>query len=337
MTNLDISNTHRGPAGTASRAGGLSHRASTGRLGIPCALLVFAVGACAPRASSAPASAAQSDAAPAASEGEAPAAPARSTPSSADYVTVNGLRVYYEVHGVGKPLLLLHGGLCTIDVCLGPLIPVLAPGRQLIAVEQQAHGHTADIDRPLTFEQMAEDTVAVLRTLQIQKADVFGYSDGGNVALRIAMKHPGLVDRLAVFGTNANNDGLAPGLVEAFRTLKPEDLPAEFREAYEKVAPDPQQFPTLVRKVMEQALAFKGWTRDDLQSIQAPALVMVGDRDIVRPEHAVEMFRQLPHAQLAILAATDHAAPITTAAEVGGIVDRFLRGPLPSASGFGEH
>lgn len=267
--------------------------------------------------------------------GEPPSAPL--APTRSDYANVDGLRIYYEVYGSGKPLVLLHGGICTIEACLGPLVPRLASGRQLIAIEQQAHGHTADLERPLTFEQMAEDTVAVLRVLQVERADFFGYSDGGNVALRVAMTHPALVDRLAVYGTNASNEGLAPGLVEAFATLKGEDMPPEFRQAYEKVAPDPKQFGTLVRKVMDQALAFEGWSKEQMQSVQAPVLIAVGDRDIVLPEHAVEMFRQLPHGQLAVLAARDHGAPITAPAEIGALVDRFLRGPLPGAGGFGGH
>jgi pimeloyl-ACP methyl ester carboxylesterase len=231
----------------------------------------------------------------------------------------------------------LHGGLCTIEACLGPILPLLAPGRRLIAVEQQAHGHTADIDRPLTFEQMADDTAAVLRALSVEKADVFGYSDGGNVALRMAMAHPSLVDRLAVFGTNANNEGLVPGLVEMFATLKAEDMPKEFRDAYEKVAPNPKGFATLVKKVMQQAVAFEGWTREELQSVRSPTLVMVGDRDIVRPEHAVEMFRQIPSAQLAVLPGRDHLTPIAAPGEVGAIINRFLSEPLPASSGTGGH
>jgi pimeloyl-ACP methyl ester carboxylesterase len=245
--------------------------------------------------------------------------------------------MYYEVYGDGKPTVVLHGGICTIEACLGPILPVLASGRRLIAVEQQAHGHTADIDRPLTFEQMADDTAAVLRILHVEKADIFGFSDGGNVALRLAMVHPTLVDRLALFGTNANNEGFVPGLVDMFATVKAEDMPKEFREAYEKAAPDPKGFATLVGKVMQQALAFKGWTREELQSIRSPALVMVGDRDIIRPEHALEMFRQIPNAQLAVLPGRDHLAPMTAPGEVGGIVNRFLNDPLPPSGGTGGH
>jgi pimeloyl-ACP methyl ester carboxylesterase len=312
---------------------GRFHRAS---------LLALGIAACTPRDSAPPATASSGAASPETSsespgEGASSTSPTPGTttlaPVTRDYANVNGLAMYYEVHGDGRPIVVLHGGMCTIEACLGPILPVLAPGRRLIAVEQQAHGHTADIDRPLTFEQMADDTAALLRTLHVEKADVFGYSDGGNVALRLAMAHPGLVDRLAVFGTNANNEGLAPGLVDLFATVKAEDIPKEFRQAYEKAAPDPKGFASLVRKVMHQALAFKGWTPEELRSIRSPALVMVGDRDIVRPEHAVEMFRQLPNAQLAVLPGRDHFAPMTVPVEVGAMVNQFLSSPLPAPGG----
>src|ERR1041385_1061056 len=110
-----------------------------------------------------------------------------------NYATVNGLKMYYEVHGAGgTPLVLLHGGLCTIESCLASIIPALAKDRRVIAIEQQAHGRTADIDRPLSYEQMAEDTAALLREIGVQKADIFGYSMGGAIALRLGMKHPAL-------------------------------------------------------------------------------------------------------------------------------------------------
>lgn len=245
------------------------------------------------------------------------------------YATVGPLKMYYEIQGSGRPLVLLHGGLCTIEACLGTLRAPLAKTRKTIAVEQQGHGRTADIDRPLTFEQMAEDTAALLRQLKVQNADFFGYSDGGNVALRIAMRHPSLVRKLVMFGTNYNNEGLVPGLVEAFKTVKAEDIPKAFREAYEKVAPDPKRWPTLVAKVMKQALEFKGWRPEEMKSIKAPTLVMIGDSDIVRPEHAVEMFRLLPHAQLAVLPGSDHFAVAEGADWVLWMTKAFLDAPMP--------
>lgn len=257
------------------------------------------------------------------------AAPAAAAKGS--YASVNGLKIYYEIQGTGSPLVLLHGGLCTIEACLGKLRPSLARTRKTIAIEQQGHGRTADIDRPLTFEQMAEDTVAVLQQLKIRNADFFGYSDGGNVGLRIAMRYPALMRKLVVIGTNYNNDGLVPGLMDAFKTLKAEDVPKEIRDAYVKVAPDPKRWPTLVAKVMKQALEFKGWRPEEMKSIKAPTLVMIGDGDIVRPEHAVEMFRLLQHAQLAVLPGSDHFVIGKRADWVISMTTAFLAAPMPKA------
>src|SRR5687767_6893545 len=156
------------------------------------------------------------------------AAPASAANGS--YASVNGLKMYYEIEGTGRPLVLLHGGLCTIEVCLGKLRPALAKGWKTIAIEQQAHGRTADRDRPLTHEQMAEDTAALLRQLKIRNADFFGYSMGGSIALRIALRHPDLVRKVVIIGTSFNNEGLIPGLVENIKALKAEEVPPQFRE-----------------------------------------------------------------------------------------------------------
>jgi len=245
------------------------------------------------------------------------------------YVLVNGLNMYYEIQGIGRPLVLIHGGMCTIGTCFGKIRTLLAENWETVAVEMQGHGHTADVDRPLTFEQLAEDTSTLLRKLKIENADVVGYSIGGGVALRIAMRYPDLVGKLVVIGTPYNNDGLVPGLLEAFKTMKPEDIPAEFREAYARTAPDPKQWPTLVAKVVKLLLEFKGWRPGDIRSIRAPVLVMIGDADIVRPEHAVQMFRLLPHAQLAVLPGSDHFLPMQRSDWAVPMIEAFLNAPMP--------
>lgn len=130
------------------------------------------------------------------------------------YAHVNGLNMYYEIQGAGQPLILLHGGISTIGTSFGKLRPALAGRWKTIAVEQQAHGHTADIDRPLRFEQMADDTAALLGTLGIAKADFLGYSDGGNVAFAVAIRHPELMERVVLAGTNFNNEGLDPDILK---------------------------------------------------------------------------------------------------------------------------
>lgn len=260
--------------------------------------------------------------------GPSPGAPATAGLVSSGYVTVDGLEMYYETQGLGesRPLLLLHGGLTTIATSFETVRPLLAQHRPTVAVEQQGHGHTADIDRPLTFEQMADDTAGVLRQLGIDRADVFGYSDGGNVALGLAIRHPELVGRLIVAGTNFNNDGLYPEIVDYFHHAKPEEM-APLGEAYARVAPDPDGWPDLVAKVMHQALAFTGWSPADLRGISALTLVIAGDDDIVRPEHAVELFRLIPNCRLAVLPETDHALLIDRAELLVPILTAFLDWP----------
>jgi len=267
---------------------------------------------------------------------ESPAATAGTIKSG--YVLVNGLNMYYETQGTGRPLVLIHGGMCTIDICFGKFRPPLAEKWKTLAVELQGHGHTADIDRPLTFEQMTEDTCALLHQLKIENADVVGYSLGGGVALRIARREPQLVRKLVVIGTPTayNKDGLVPGLLEALKTMKPEDIPAEFREAYARTAPDPKKWPTLVAKVMKMLLESKGLRLEELQSIKAPVLVMLGDADGVRPEHAVQMFHLLSHAQLAVLPGTDHFLPMKRSDWAVPMIEAFLNAPMPEPKKEGD-
>lgn len=264
----------------------------------------------------------------------AAAALAAALPASAEtgsYANVNGLKMYYQIQGGGRPLVLLHGGVCTIETCLGAIRAPLEKDRQTIAIEQQGHGRTADIDRPLNLDQMAEDTAALLRQLKVENADVVGYSMGGAIALRLALRHPALVCKVIVFGTAYSNDGLVPGLVENFKTLKADDVPAMFRDAYAKVAPDPKRWPTLVEKIKAMVLSGQGLRADDVKSIKAPVLVMVGDADIVRPEHAVEMFRLIPGAQLAVLPVSDHFAPMQRSEWIVAMTKAFLDAPMPKA------
>lgn len=239
------------------------------------------------------------------------------------------IEMYYEIRGTGRPLVLLHGGLTTIETSFGKALPSLAQTWQVIAVEQQAHGRTADVDRPLSFEQMADDTAALLRRIGIQQADFFGYSDGGNVALGLAIRHPGLVRKLAIAGTNYNNDGLYPEILEFLRHANAEDMPSELRDAYTRVAPRPEDWPTLVAKVARLGVEFQGWRPEDIRSIEAPTLVMIGDADIVRPEHAVELFRLLPHAQLAVLPGTDHGMRLDQPEWLLSMLTAFLDAPMP--------
>src|SRR3989440_2153652 len=181
------------------------------------------------------------------------------TPVESGYVPVNGLEMYYEIHGSGQPsvppvpLVLLHGNLSTIGTSFGKVLPDLSSTRRIIAIEQQGHGHTADIDRPFSLEQWAEDTTALLHHLGIEQADFFGYSSGGAVALEIALRSPALVRKFVwAGGTSYRRDGLYPELLKASEAMKPEDLDGSaFQQAYASIAPHPEQWHQLVAKIAD--------------------------------------------------------------------------------------
>ena len=243
------------------------------------------------------------------------------------YASVNGLKMYYEVHGTGRPLVLLHGAFGRATV-----YPALAKNRQMIAVELQGHGHTADIDRPLTLEQLADDVAALLKHLKIAQADIFGYSMGGNVGLALAIRHPHLVGRVAINGSNFGKmeDAYEPETFQQFKNLPADFAPGVLKDPYDKIAPDPKQWPVLVAKVKKMGLEFKGFAHADMESIKAPVLIALGDRDVVRPEHAVEMFRLIPNAQLAVFPGGDHFLLWTSPNTVLGPVAAFLDAPTKS-------
>jgi pimeloyl-ACP methyl ester carboxylesterase len=251
------------------------------------------------------------------------------------YAPVNGLKMYYEIHGTAKggdpPLVLLHGGGSTIDTSFGQVLPSFAKARQVIAFEQQGHGRTADIvDRPYRFEQSADDAAALLRHLRIERADFFGYSNGGNVALQVAIRHPALVRKLVVASAMFRRDGLPPEFWESMRHATLENMPAELREAYLRVAPHPEQLSTFHDKCVKRMLEFRDWPPEAIRSIRGPTLILVGDRDVVRPEHAVEMFRLLPNAQLAVLPGTDHMTFVRRADWQVSMIEAFLDPPMPA-------
>ncbi|KKG09870.1 alpha/beta hydrolase [Methanosarcina sp. 2.H.T.1A.6] len=257
------------------------------------------------------------------------------------YVPVNGIDMYYEIHGTGRPLVLLHGALTTIETSFGKFLPSFSKTQQVIAVEQQAHGHTADIDRPLTYEQMAEDTVALLRQLKIEKADLFGYSMGAAIALQIAIKHPDLVRKLVAVSVAYNNDGLYPEILQGEEKLKPEDLDGtEWQKAYARIAPNPEHWPVLIAKEQQLTREFKGWAPDEIRKIEAPTLIIIGDSDIVRPEHAIEIFlllgggvpgdlTGLPRSRLAVLPGTTHVTLVERADWLLSMITEFLDSPMP--------
>jgi pimeloyl-ACP methyl ester carboxylesterase len=221
--------------------------------------------------------------------------------SAGRYATVNGLKMYYEIHGQGKPLVLLHGGGSTIESTYGRILPQLAKTHQVIAVELQAHGHTADIDRPLSFEQDADDVAALLNQLHIAKADIMGFSNGGTTALQIGIRHPELVNKLVVVAATYKRSGMQPGFFDGFAHVSIESMPQPLKEAYLKANPDPKGLQRMFDRDVARMANFKDISDDMIKSIQAPALVINGDADVVRPEHAMELAHTLPHGRLAIL------------------------------------
>jgi pimeloyl-ACP methyl ester carboxylesterase len=243
------------------------------------------------------------------------------------YANVNGLKMYYEIHGSGPPLVLLHGAFGWATV-----YPALAKNRQVIAVELQGHGHTADIDRLLTLEQLADDVAALLKQLKIERADVFGYSLGGNVGLALAIRHPTLVRKLAINGSyfGSLREVWDPETFRQFENLPADFAPPMLKDPYDKVAPDPKQWPTLVAKIKKAGLEFKGFSREDMRSIRAPVLITQGDRDGTRPEHAVEMFRLIPNAQLAIFPGGDHFLLFTQQETLLTPIAAFFDAPMPA-------
>jgi pimeloyl-ACP methyl ester carboxylesterase len=263
----------------------------------------------------------------------------------AGYAPVNGLNMYYEIQGTGEPLVLLHGAYMTIDA-MGEVVPELARTRQVIAVELQGHGRTADVDRPLSYEQMADDTAALLRHLGIEQADVFGYSMGGGVALQVAIRHPEVVRKLVVASASYTSDGMHPELLEMIPTITPDVFAGSpIEEEYLRTAPNPDDFPTLVAKMKRLDMEPFAWPAEEIGGIAAPTLLIVGDSDAIRLEHAVELFRLLgggvmgdlaglPKSQLAVLPGTTHFVPagsgvLERADWLLPIIVSFLDAPMP--------
>jgi pimeloyl-ACP methyl ester carboxylesterase len=276
-------------------------------------------------------------------EDEMPSAEART-----GYAPVHDLNMYYEIHGSGRPLVLLHGAYMTIDT-MGPILPGLAHMREVIAVEQQGHGHTADVDRPLTYEQMADDTAALVRHLDIDTADIVGYSMGGGIALQLAIRHPALVRRLVLASTSFRSDGMPAVALEMFPSITPELFAGSpIEEAYLRTAPNPDDFPKLVEKLTRLDTTPFAWPEQDIRAIAAPTLIILGDSDGVRLEHAVELFglrgggvmgdlAGLPESQLAVLPGTAHFVPpgfglLDRAEWLLAMIPPFLDAPLPEAS-----
>jgi pimeloyl-ACP methyl ester carboxylesterase len=237
--------------------------------------------------------------------------------------------MYYELHGSGRPLVLLHGGVLTIDLTFGQILPALAKDRQVIAIELQGHGHTADTGRQMTLDNLADDVVALLGLLGIGRADFFGFSLGGMVSVTLQLRHPGVVGKLVLASVPSSLDGyhaeVRPGQFDPASPKMPTSADfAAMQDAYRRVAPDPEHFPEFLARASAVVGAFEGWTADQLRTIGAPVLLLIGDNDFVRIEHAAEMLEFIPDAQLAVLPAASHMDVMRRTDQVLALVVPFL-------------
>ncbi len=242
------------------------------------------------------------------------------------HVVAGELSMYYEIGGAGPPLLLLHAGFLTIESSFDKLRAPLRQHHNVVALEQQGHGRTRDIDRPMSYRQMVDDTAAALRQLRIDRTSVFGWSDGGVVALGLALEHPDLIDKVAIVGAGYSPAAEPPEFRDRMRSLEPGDERfSEFRARYEKVAPEPAAWPRLVEKVKAMYLSFAGWDEKRLRELAAPLMVMLGDRDFATLEHAIELYRLVPDGRLAVLPGSDHAAPVAHPDWVAAMLVEFFK------------
>lgn len=227
----------------------------------------------------------------------------RSKALESGHAPVNGINMYYEVHGRrdGVPLVLLHGGGSTIEVTFGRALPVLARSRRVIAVEEQGHGRTSDRDAPVTFESSADDVAALLRYLKVEEADILGFSNGASVALQVAIRHPQLVRKLVFASSMTKRGGAHPQLWEFMKQADFSNMPQALKDAFLRVNPDVQQLKAMHDKDAARMQSFKDVPDDMVRSVRVPTLIVLGDQDIVKPEHAVELARLISGARLLIL------------------------------------
>lgn len=217
------------------------------------------------------------------------------------YSEVNGLKMYYEIHGQGKPLVLIHGGGSTIQTNFEKIIPVLAKNRMVIAVELQAHGRTNDRNANLTFEQDADDVATLLKNLNINKADFFGFSNGGTTTLQIAIRHPELVDKMILGSALAKRNGVPDWFWGFMSQAKLENMPAQLKDGYKKVAADTNGLQVMHDRDAKRMVNFKDIPDEQIKSIKIPTLIIIGDKDVITPEHALELHRQITNSELAII------------------------------------
>jgi pimeloyl-ACP methyl ester carboxylesterase len=217
------------------------------------------------------------------------------------YSEVNGIKMYYEIYGEGKPLVLIHGGGSTIQTSFSRIIPLLAKTRKVIGVELQAHGRTGDRNTPISFEQDAEDVATLLKNLNVDKADILGFSNGGNTTMQLAIRHPEVVNRIIVASAFYKREGMSPGFWDFMKKGTIADMPAALKENFLKVNPDSTKLQILFEKCSNRMLSFKDWSDEQLKAIKAKTLIVAGDKDVATSEHYVAMHRLIANSQLLIM------------------------------------
>lgn len=234
--------------------------------------------------------------------------------SDSGYPMVNGIRMYYEVYGEGEALVLIHGGGSTILSNFEKIIPLLSRNRKVIAMELQAHGRTEDRGVPSSFEQDADDVFTLLKHLNIHKASFLGFSNGGTTALQIAVRHPEVVNKLVICSALAKRSGVPDWFWDMMKNAKPENMPPQLQLAYKKVAPHSAGLKIMHERDAARMVNFKDIPDEILAAVKAPVLIVSGDKDVILPEHALELHRKIKGSELAILPGGhgDYIGEITT-------------------------
>lgn len=258
-------------------------------------------------------------------------------PLKSGYAPVNGLKMYYEIHGQGQPLVLLHGSFMTISLNWGQIIPELAKTHQVIAVEMQGHGHTADIDRPITYQAMAEDVAGLLNHLRIEGADVLGYSLGATIAMQLAIGHPDLVRKLVFISSAFKTEGWTKATRDQIAMLKPEFLVnTPLKTEYDKYAPDPKHWNAFISKMLVFENQHFDLGIDKIRKLKMPILIINGDNDGVEFEHSAELYRAFgggvmadvmaaPKSQYAIIPGTSHVTLMMDTPRLTATIVPFLK------------
>ncbi|WP_338720863.1 alpha/beta hydrolase [Devosia sp. XK-2] len=257
-----------------------------------------------------------------------------------NYADINGMQLYYEVSGSGEPLVVLHGAYMNIET-MGDIIPRLAESHTVYALELQGHGRTNDIDRPITYQNLADDVAAFMDSVGLEKADIFGYSMGAAVGLQLAIRHEDKVDQLVAASVAYDASGWQPAFTEFIPSMTPDMfVGGPMEEEWKRLAPNPEGFRAFAERLIQLEKEPMAW-EEDVKTLQTPVLIIAGDADVSTLEHNVALFRllgggamgdmgvPLPASRLAVLPATSHTAVIAQVDLLEGFIEPFLAGDTP--------